>query len=231
MAHPPRSNPPLRSSSGPPSPCITPSTETLVLVVSFMVGAPFSLVWSSFGRTVSQNLAHLLPPSIRVPSMVPGPGQNGIHRKLDRVGRVLRGPSDTCSASFAGHRHARLPKTPYTRSSENSPSTRLGEYAGRFVGRDTLATVDYAPRLREHTPMRQQRPLEGEKGGTERQRARWHGRHRHRRRQRHGSRLRPRTRGTGLRGGANVHLGQGRGTGGGARGPRPHGLGHGGGRP
>ena len=28
-AHPPRSNPPLRSSSGPPSPCITPSTETL----------------------------------------------------------------------------------------------------------------------------------------------------------------------------------------------------------
>src|SRR3712207_4277248 len=44
MAHPPRSKPPLRSSSGPPSPCITPSTETLVLVVSFMVGAPFSLV-------------------------------------------------------------------------------------------------------------------------------------------------------------------------------------------
>jgi NAD(P)-dependent dehydrogenase (short-subunit alcohol dehydrogenase family) len=28
----------------------------------------------------------------------------------------------------------------------------LGEYAGRFVGGDTLATVDYAPRLREHTP-------------------------------------------------------------------------------
>src|SRR5215210_5819272 len=37
MAHPPRSNPPLRSSSGPPSPCILPSTETFVLVVSFMV--------------------------------------------------------------------------------------------------------------------------------------------------------------------------------------------------
>src|SRR5215213_2452995 len=37
MAHPPRSNPPLRSSSDPPSPCITPSTETFVLVVSFMV--------------------------------------------------------------------------------------------------------------------------------------------------------------------------------------------------
>src|SRR5207249_1460399 len=35
--HPPRSNPPLRSSSAPPSPCITPSTVTCVTVVSFMV--------------------------------------------------------------------------------------------------------------------------------------------------------------------------------------------------
>src|SRR5437764_9590939 len=34
MAHPPRSKPPLRSSSGPPNPCITPSTETLVVVVN-----------------------------------------------------------------------------------------------------------------------------------------------------------------------------------------------------
>src|SRR3712207_3252457 len=51
MAHPPRSNPPLRSSSGPPRPCITPSTETFVLVVSFMVTVPFPLVWSSFGST------------------------------------------------------------------------------------------------------------------------------------------------------------------------------------
>src|SRR5437763_9385297 len=40
MAHPPRSNPPLRSSSGPPRPCITPSTETFVVVVSFMSWAP-----------------------------------------------------------------------------------------------------------------------------------------------------------------------------------------------
>src|SRR6266516_3682119 len=36
MAHPPRSNPPLRSSSDPPSPCITPSTVTIVVVVSFI---------------------------------------------------------------------------------------------------------------------------------------------------------------------------------------------------
>src|SRR5215218_1210817 len=41
MAHPPRSNPPLRFSSGPPGPCITPSTETCVVVVSFM-GRPCS---------------------------------------------------------------------------------------------------------------------------------------------------------------------------------------------
>src|SRR5512132_1637282 len=44
VTHPPRSNPPLRSSSGPPSPCITPSTETIVVVVSFMIAVPFSLV-------------------------------------------------------------------------------------------------------------------------------------------------------------------------------------------
>src|SRR5215216_5541279 len=43
VTHPPRSNPPLRSSSGPPSPCITPSTVTIVMVVSFMMAAPFSL--------------------------------------------------------------------------------------------------------------------------------------------------------------------------------------------
>src|SRR5258707_15864600 len=42
-AHPPRSNTPRSSSSGPPGPCITPSTETCVVVVSFMV-RPFSRV-------------------------------------------------------------------------------------------------------------------------------------------------------------------------------------------
>src|SRR5215211_5432988 len=58
MAHPPRSNPPLRSSSGPPRPCITPSTETFVVVVSFMVAGPFSLVWSSFGTTGPPHRSH-----------------------------------------------------------------------------------------------------------------------------------------------------------------------------
>src|SRR5947208_16504645 len=42
-AHPPRSNTPRSSSSGPPGPCITPSTETCVVVVSFMVAVPLSL--------------------------------------------------------------------------------------------------------------------------------------------------------------------------------------------
>src|SRR2546423_1001211 len=49
--HPPRSNPPLRSSSAPPSPCITPSTVTIVMVVSFM-GSSLLSWWSfSFDRT------------------------------------------------------------------------------------------------------------------------------------------------------------------------------------
>src|SRR5918911_806107 len=40
IAHPPRSNPLLRSSSvAPPFPCITPSTVTCVMVVSF-IGRP-----------------------------------------------------------------------------------------------------------------------------------------------------------------------------------------------
>src|SRR2546429_3821630 len=61
MAHPPRSKPPLRSSSGPPNPCITPSTETLVVVVSFMVGAPssLSLPWVGWWSWSQLPLVHL----------------------------------------------------------------------------------------------------------------------------------------------------------------------------
>src|SRR5262249_13302435 len=40
---PPPPTPPLRFSSGPPFPCTTPSTETCVVVVSFMIAVPFSL--------------------------------------------------------------------------------------------------------------------------------------------------------------------------------------------
>src|SRR5437773_11837352 len=50
-AHPPRSNTPRSSSSGPPGPCITPSTETCAVVVSFMVAVPFLVAWSSSGRS------------------------------------------------------------------------------------------------------------------------------------------------------------------------------------
>src|SRR5688572_3225853 len=38
--HPPRSNPPRRSSSGPPGPWYTPSTLSIIDAVSFMVIAP-----------------------------------------------------------------------------------------------------------------------------------------------------------------------------------------------
>ena len=38
--HPPRSNPPRRSSSGPPGPWYTPSTVSIIVAVSFMVIAP-----------------------------------------------------------------------------------------------------------------------------------------------------------------------------------------------
>src|SRR5437867_803817 len=65
VTHPPRSNPPLRSSPGPPIPCITPSTVTVVRVVSFMVAVPFSLSLSSFDSTRPRRLSH---PSQQSPS-------------------------------------------------------------------------------------------------------------------------------------------------------------------
>src|SRR5829696_2283084 len=51
LAHPPRSNPPLVS--GPPFPCITPSTETCVVVVSFMIAVSFSLGGAPRGRPLT----------------------------------------------------------------------------------------------------------------------------------------------------------------------------------
>src|SRR5206468_1455960 len=61
VTHPPRSNPPLRSSSGPPSPCITPSTVTIVRVVSFMVEVPFSFGRCSVPRRSDRRPASGLP--------------------------------------------------------------------------------------------------------------------------------------------------------------------------
>src|SRR3954465_3966367 len=58
LAPPPRSNPFLRSSSeAPPFPCITPSTETCVVVVSFMVAIlPFGGVLVSPGSVGEQGV-------------------------------------------------------------------------------------------------------------------------------------------------------------------------------
>src|SRR5205085_12216086 len=76
-AHPPRSNTPRSSSSGPPGPCITPSTETCVVVVSFMV-RPFSRVQVSGVTTVLRcwyyNLiSHLTCTSQQEPGAFPTP--------------------------------------------------------------------------------------------------------------------------------------------------------------
>src|SRR5215212_10119207 len=62
MAHPPRSKPPLRSSSGPPNPCITPSTETLVVVVNLMSWSPHRTTAAApfWIRVASFRQAHLL---------------------------------------------------------------------------------------------------------------------------------------------------------------------------
>src|SRR5439155_10209284 len=46
ICHPPRSNPPRRSSPGPPSPCMTPSSDTDSVTVSFMVVSfPLFVSW------------------------------------------------------------------------------------------------------------------------------------------------------------------------------------------
>ena len=59
MAHPPRSKLPRRSSSGPPNPCITPSTVTLVVVVNLMFMIPFFVLWTRASSTLN------LGPSVR----------------------------------------------------------------------------------------------------------------------------------------------------------------------
>src|SRR5215213_9873317 len=124
MAHPPRSNPPLRSSSGPPSPCITPSTETFMLTVSFMVMVPFS--------SEGSDIAHLLfgehfrlsmvarPPTFS-PSWSPDKRfENGPSRQFfgDRVPAILA--SAMCSGSRGYVCHEELLRTPLKRSSPGS---------------------------------------------------------------------------------------------------------------
>src|SRR6266498_1602503 len=60
LAHPPRSIPGSSFSSRPPFACITPSTETWVLVVSFIVAAPSSLTLSPPPDGQSQSITYNL---------------------------------------------------------------------------------------------------------------------------------------------------------------------------
>jgi hypothetical protein len=75
MAHPSRSNPAIRSSFDGPFACITPSTETCVVVVSFMIAVPFSL---------EAPLAGGLSPPPRTPRPDPTPLQDFFQELLVR---------------------------------------------------------------------------------------------------------------------------------------------------
>src|SRR3954447_18687807 len=85
-AHPPRSNTPRSSSSGPPGPCITPSTETCVVVVSFMLRVPSGRVGSrtfvhtqKFGRPIlGGSLWAAQPPGQRVSGSDRGYGDDDL---------------------------------------------------------------------------------------------------------------------------------------------------------
>src|SRR5438093_8475364 len=105
--HPPRSNPPLRSSSAAPSPCITPSTVTIVMVVSFMV-APLDLAVDGFFGEDGIDLADGL-----AQSLVRAPGQGLLHglgageHDLDRHARASRGDLLDADADRV-HRHVRV---------------------------------------------------------------------------------------------------------------------------
>src|SRR5258706_14587878 len=89
LAHPPRSNPPLRFSSGPPFPCTTPSTETCVVVVSFMIAVPLHLGGAPHGRPLtpatntSASIRHRLPDFFR--------GLSGTPVLSDPTARRFRG--------------------------------------------------------------------------------------------------------------------------------------------
>src|SRR6266567_5124702 len=82
LAHPPRSNPPLRFSSGPPFPCTTPSTETCVVVVSFM-GSSLSLVVVFLVMTAPRRASHRS-------NVAPGP--KALQRVLPRFAQALLPP-------------------------------------------------------------------------------------------------------------------------------------------
>ena len=120
VTHPPRSNPSLRSSSGPPSPCITPSTVIIVMVVSFMVATPpISLVCSSFDSTGPRRRSHRSRQSPSVRSIPHLPEHGLVSSRLvwwasTRRGHPASVPRSDCHRSprRAGARGARRSASP-----------------------------------------------------------------------------------------------------------------------
>src|SRR5918996_36504 len=128
MAHPPRSNPPLRSSSdAPPFPCITPSTVTCVMVVSFIVRS--SLLAGSCRRSIRRTAT----PISSVAAVGHLFGQ-------DPLGRIeLRSQSGVSSMRFEPQHEfldfggTRLSEAPFSR--DDAKATLLEDAARRDVVR------------------------------------------------------------------------------------------------
>src|SRR5215212_2555540 len=178
MAHPPRSKLPLRSSSGPPSPCITPSTETFVLVVSFMVAFPFPSVWSCpsprpagrsrlrevFGETL-QHLGPALPSALafraggdalvphgdprRTPSeFLERHGQQALQRPV-RAKAVVRGRDHVALGVSEGHGEHEPLRHDYL--PEHAPTPGVAALGGSHAVEKeaSLAEIYLAKRRRE----------------------------------------------------------------------------------
>src|SRR5215213_3931819 len=126
MAHPPRSNPPLRSSSGPPSPCITPSTETFMLTVSLVASDRSAIAHLLFREHF--RLSMVARPPTFSPSCSPDKRfEKGPSRQFfgARVPAILA--TAMCSGSRGYVCHEELLRTPFSRTSQNNPSTHSGE--------------------------------------------------------------------------------------------------------
>src|ERR1700682_3363059 len=106
MAHPPRSNPPLRSSSGPPNPCITPSTETLVVVVNLMSWSPpHAHAWCAHEARIASRRRGVLSET----DVSRGTSSSGLGRRGDAIGggdrrRTARGKSKGREGAQGGER-------------------------------------------------------------------------------------------------------------------------------
>src|SRR5438445_4128523 len=153
--HPPRSNPPLRSSSAPPSPCITPSTETCVTVVSFMVAVPFSLNLSSFDfyRTAAP-ISSVAAESVRPIIPHPPERRTRIGRAIS-LGQELRRERQTPTARQPTTRSDALPRLRKRDSARASVRSRGGALpfqlreGGRSEGASAARTGRWVPAGRD----------------------------------------------------------------------------------